>query len=193
MPASSFADIIIDNLDSAIGKDSSKFSKSTPDSANKAIADAITSYLLDNTTITVSYTGIIPGTPPSPDPVVVDILEIEGKCEPPGTATNFNDWILDLGAKIQNGFFLSKGKAGITTEVPKSIKCFTGLPLIIDRDSKLKSVHEGNIDNPQKAIWETICSEIINWLNSISGIPFTGKNEKSGSKGSGTTTITLVK
>ena len=194
MSASSFAELIIGKLESAIGKDGTAFTENTPSIANKAIANAVTEYLIKNTKITVQYTGMIPGTPPVPDPTVIDVLEIEGNCEPPSIADNFNTWISDLGSKIQSGFFLGKGKAGVVTTKPKSVNCFIGVPLLIDV-TEIKSIHLGNLENtndPQKVIWEYICNKIILWLCGIRGIPFSGKNDKTGSKGTGTTTITLV-
>ena len=191
MPASDFADLIISEMKSAIGQNGENFTKDTPNIANKTIAKAITTYLLNNTTVSVSYSGIIPGTPPVPDPTVTDVLRITGECKVPGVSDNFDSWVSEIGSNIQNGFFLENGLAGVTTTSPNSILCFDGTPLSIKRD-EIKSIHEGNFNDPQKAVWEFICERIITWLSNISGIPFPGKNINSESQGEGTVVKIIV-
>lgn len=189
MPADKFAEAIISEMKSAIGQGGESFDNSTPIKANQAIAKAITDYLTENTKIVVSYSGVITSTG-LPDPLVVDTLSIVGTCKPPGTASNFETWILELGLNIQNGFLLSNGTAGI---VPAPSPCFVGSPLVI-LGEELKQLHINNLDSEdlQKLIWEFICNKIIAWLNLMIGAPYTGVNSNTGSVGAGASTKTIV-
>lgn len=189
MPASSFADIIISKLNSAIGRDGFSYSSSTPGIANKAIAEGVTDYLLANTSILVSYSGIIPGTPPIPDPTVIDTESITGKCDPP-EGDEFDEWVSDLESKIVSGFFIGPGQVGVTSTSPNSINCFAS-GLSITRDD-IKSVHTNNLDDPQKLVWTKICSEILLWLNSCNIGGYGAINSSTGSSGSATVTKTIV-
>lgn len=190
MPADKFAEAIISEMKSAIGQGGGSFDSNTPIKANQAIAKAITNYLTKNTKIVVSYSGVITSTG-LPDPLVADTLSITGECKPPGTASNFETWILELGLNIQNGFFLSDGTAGIVPTTPSP--CFVGSPLEILGDD-IKQIHISNLDseNLQKHIWEFICDKIITWLNIMVGAPYTGENSKTGSVGAGASTKTIV-
>lgn len=189
MPADKFAEAIISEMKSAIGQGGGSFDSNTPIKANQAIAKAITNYLTENTKIVVSYSGVITSTG-LPDPLVADTLSITGECKPPGTASNFETWVLELGLNIQSGFFLSNGDLGI---VPVPSPCFVGSPLEILGDD-LKQVHVNNLDSEdlQKLIWEFICNKIITWLNLMMGAPYTGVNSKTGSVGAGASTKTIV-
>ena len=194
MPASNFADLIISKIKSAIGDNSDNYNSNTPNLANKAISEGITEYLKNNTTVPITYSGIIPSVPPVPDPVVTDILNIEGSCAPISSTGEFNSWILDLSEKIQSGFFLGSGNLGITSTTPNSVLCFmSGPPLALTQD-ELKNLHISNMNSeePNRIIWEYICQKIIIWLNSIPGISFPGINTNSGSQGVGTVVKIIV-
>lgn len=187
---SEFAQQIIGDLESAIGKDGANFSESTPMAANQAIADSITSYLTDNTSIMVGYVGMIPGPPPVPDPVVTDTLKITGTCPPP-SGTDFNTWIKSLETGIVGGFFLDKGQAGVTPLAPTPA-FLPGLVLTVDN---VKSAFEGASEGEeQKAVWEEICDKILTWLGVCNtGVTAPASNSNSGSTGTLTITKTVIK
>ena len=187
MSALNFADTIIAKLNSAIGAKGENYTSSTPRIANTAIAEGITEYLLANTTISITYSGIIPSTPPVTDPVVSDVESITGQCTPP-EGTEFDNWVSSLERNIVTGFFIGPGKLGITSIVPTN--CFrSGLNL--SRES-IKSVHLGSINDPQRAVWVEICSRILLWLNSSNIGGYTAKNILSGSTGSAVVVKTTV-
>lgn len=187
MPASSFADVIISKLNSAIGRNGDNYTSGTPGIANIAIAEGVTDYLLANTSILVGYSGIIPGTPPIPDPTVVDTESITGMCAPP-VGDEFDEWVSDLESKIVSGFFIGPGQIGVTSIAPTN--CFMS-GLSITRDD-IKSVHTGNLNDPQKAVWTKICSQILLWLNSCNIGGYGAINTSTGSSGSATVTKTIV-
>lgn len=188
MAASDFADLIIKNLKESIGTDASKYNSSTPNSANKAISDAITDYLIKNTSINVSYSGMIPGSPPVTDPLVEDVCEITGNCSPI-IGTSFSAWVASLESNIVSGFFIGKGKAGVSPISP--VPAF--LPGLSLNQSEIKDIHTNNLSNPQKPVWEHIASSIIKWLNSIVTTPFSAGNSNTSSTGIATPKITIVK
>lgn len=183
MPARSFASTIISELKNAIGQEGN-YTKGTPTTANAAIAKAVTTYLLSNTTITVSYKGPIPagGT----EVIPADMLKITGTCAPP-SGTDFDSWVKSLESNIISGFFIGPGKLVQPVGV---FPCYAkGLSL--SRDGDLKGTHEANPENAQVAVWEKICDSILKWLNSTGGTPvFAAKG--SVSVGSGQTTKVTV-
>lgn len=183
MPAQDFALTIITELKNAIGQEGN-YTKGTPSTANAAIAKAVTTYLLSNTTITVSYKGPIPagGTEVIPE----DMLKITGTCEPP-SGTDFDSWVKSLESNIISGFFIGPGAI---VQPMGSFPCYAkGLSL--SRDGDLKGTHEADPENAQVAVWEKICDSILKWLNSTKGTPvFAAKG--SASVGSGQTTKVTV-
>lgn len=187
MAASDFADLIISNLASSIGTDGQGFNSGTPAKANQAIADAVTEYLPKNTKIQVGYVGTITGPPPVPDPLVTDMCDIEGTCAPP-VGTDFDTWIKSLESNIVAGFKISKGAGGVTPIAPPPA-FIPGLSL--SRDD-IKSVHQANMDKPQKPVWTKICGDIITWLNSIVSSPYPAQNTNTSSTGVATPTKTIV-
>ena len=188
MAAEDFAKLIIDKLESEIGRDGSKFNSNTPSKANKVIAEGITEYLIDNTKIDVSYVGVKPDS--SPDPLTSDSCSITGECSP-ATGVDFDSWIKELESNIVSGFFISTGDKGVTpTSSPPAF-----IPgLSISRDD-LKKIHENNLDdkNIQSLIWTKICEEIIKWLNSIVSASFAATNTNTSSTGTATPIKTIVK
>lgn len=197
MPADKFADLIISEMKSAIGQDGEKFTTDTPIKANKAIAKAITDYLVENTTYPIAYAGTIPGpTGVLPDPVVSDTLKITGECLAPGNSSNFSQWITDLDVKIRTGFLFDSGEV-IQLTSPSPVPCFipTLPPLLnyINLDT-LKNISGKNI---QKDVWTYLCDGIIKWLSdpltSIHPTPYPGINSKvAGSTGVATIIKTVL-
>lgn len=189
MPANILADNIISEIKNELGNDD--FNSSTPTKANKAIAKAITDYLKDNTKISITYAGIIPGTPPITDPIVSDIFKIKGSCSPP-SATQFDAWLMELIMNIQTGFQFDKGELGLMPVAPTN--CFLGPVPFIGSQSifGLSGIHQSNIDDPQKAVWTAICTPIWTWLNSQVPAPFTCMNSSAGSQGVATVIKIIV-
>ena len=185
MPASNFADLIISKLKSSIGTDGSKFSSSTPAQANSAIAQAITEYLTSNTLVPVTYVGMIPGTPPVPDPIVADVCKITGTCSPP-TGTTFDVWVKSLETNIVAGFFISNGTAGVMPITPPP----AFLPGLVLSQATIKSIHTANLKDPQKPVWQVITQSILTWLNAVITPPYAATTGKS--TGTATPTKTTV-
>lgn len=82
MSKSAFAQAIISKLKSSIGTSGKDYSAGSASAAMSAVAAGITEYLIANTTVMVSYVGVIPGVPPTPDPLVTDSFKIMGSCAP---------------------------------------------------------------------------------------------------------------
>lgn len=161
MSKSAFAQTIISKMSAAIGTDGGSFSSGSASSAMAAVAQGITEYLIANTTVMISYKGIIPGTPPTPDPTVVDTFTIVGTCAPPSPANNFDSWIKQLESSIIAGFSLTPtGNAGVVFPTKPFLK--TG---ITTTQSNLKSAHDVNDKDPQQKIWEIVCGGIMDWIN----------------------------
>lgn len=180
MPASSFADLMISKLESSIGKDGYSYSSSTPNIANQAVAEGITEYLTQNTTINITYAGVMPNG--SPDPIVTDVCKVTGTCSPP-SGTEFDPWIKSLESNIVSGFFIDRGTAGVTPLAPKN----SYLPGLSLNRSMIQSVHESNLEDPQKPVWETICNAILIWLNATNAGPYPASTSSS------TGTATVIK
>lgn len=165
MSKTAFAQTIIDKLQGAIGTSGESYNPSTPMSANQAIAQGITEYLTKNTQINVTYVGVIPGTPPTPDNTT-DQAKVVGACIPP-SGTDFDSWVKSIESGIVGGLMLAPG-TGLVTPVG-TIPAF--LPGLVIPQSALGQAHQGNTENPQLPVWEVICDYIITWLTGPGTIP----------------------
>lgn len=166
MSKTAFASLIISKLKAAIGTDGSIYTSDTPTKAQQAIANAITEYLVANTSVKISYTGVLTsGT--GADSVVDDTMKIQGKCSTIGKPSDFLSWVNDIQSAIAPSFsVISPGAKGVIV----SFKPFnpTTKALTISQ-SDLLSAYQNNIDNPVQVVWEVICGKILDWLNSASG------------------------
>lgn len=108
------------------------------------VAKAIETYLLSNTLVTVSYSGIIPGTPPVPDPIVIDVLKIKGTCAPLNNSS-FDSYVKTIESGIVSGFELDMGLAGVIPSAP-TLAFKIGIDLVQDH---IKAVHKS-----QLYLWE---------------------------------------
>ena len=189
MSKSAFASAIISKMDGAISKDGTGYSSGTASSAMAAVAEAITEYLIANTTVTIAYVGIIPGSPPTPDPVTTDTFKIVGQCAPPSPSNSFDAWIVELESKIIAGFQLAPSG---TLQTVFAQKPFLNQG-IATTQSDLKSAHEVTDESPQQKMWEIICGDIIDWVNNIAMNPASGAASRPVSTGTANITkITLV-
>lgn len=183
-----FAKLIISQLESAIGKDGSGFAESSSTTAMSAIADAITSYLINNVTVTISYSGILPPPASTPDPVVTDIFKITGECTPVSVSDSFTSWLAQIEANIISGFTLQpKGENGIIFSQQPFIN-----PGIALTQMDIMSAHLGNENNPQQVVWELICEKIITWLETIAINVTPGPSSNSLSSSTGIAYITAI-
>lgn len=163
MSKSAFAQTIISKLKAAIGTDGSSYSSDTASAAMAAVANGITEYLIANTTVTITYTGIIPSTPAAKDPTTTDTFKIVGTCAPTGPSNSFDAWIKQIEANIIAGFSLApSGQAGVA--FPQKPFLSTGITTM---QSILKSNHDVSDENPQQKIWEIICGGIMDWINGV--------------------------
>ena len=187
MPADLLADNIISELQNELGTSGDNYDESTPTKANKAIAKAISDYIKQNTTITISYVGVIPTVPPVPDPLVSDIFKVTGECAPVSIVPNFDTWLIQLATNIQLGFQLqTNGVTALVCGTPTL--CFMGITPFTGNQITLglKELHNSNSDNPQKAVWTAISNVIWTWLNMmVVPTPFLCTNPLTGSTGTG--------
>ena len=188
MSKSAFASAIINKMKGAISTDGLSYNSGTASAAMSAVAQAITEYLIANTTVTVAYVGIIPGTPPSPDPVTIDTFKIVGTCAPPGPSNSFDAWLLQLQNNIIAGFQLAPmGNAGVVFPMKPFLA-----PGVTTNQMSLKSAHNVGDTDPQQKIWEIVCDGIIQWINGTAMNPAPGVGTRPTGPSSGIANITKI-
>lgn len=163
MSASLFASTIIDKVNAAIGRVGQNYTESSVYTAMEAVAQGITEYIIQNTTVTVQYTGMVQVAVPYPDPVVADTFTVVGNCAPTGPSDHFDDWIRKIETNIITGFDLTpSGTAGITfAQKPFLVP---GIPTL---RSQLTAAYDISDEDPQHKVWEIICGGIMDWINGI--------------------------
>lgn len=188
MSKSAFAQQIISELKGAIGTDGQSYSTSSASSAMVAVAKAITDYLIANTKVTIAYAGIIPGTPPSPDPAVTDVFDIVGTCAPPSPSNSFDSWIKEIETNIIAGFQLAAAGQAKVVFAQKPFE----VPGIATVQSMLKANHDVSDKDPQQKIWEIVCGGIMDWINSSAMNTASGGATHPPAGSSGTANITKI-
>ena len=188
MSKSAFASAIINKMKGAISTDGQSFNGGTAASAMAAVAQGITEYLIANTQVVVAYVGVIPGTPPTPDPVVIDTFKIVGVCAPPSPSNSFDAWLLQLQNNIIASFQLAPtGNAGVV--FPQKPFLAPGVTIT---QANLKSAHDVGDSDPQQKIWEIICDGIMQWINTTAMNPAPGAGSRPTGPSTGTATITKI-
>lgn len=166
MSKATFASLIINKLRTAIGEDGSLYTDQTPMKAQAVIAEAITEYLIANTTINISYAGVLTsGT--GADSVIEDTMKITGTCDTIGKPSDFQSWVNKLQSVIASSFsVVSPGVNGVeVTFMP--FNPTTNALQISQKD--LNDTYQNFASYPLQAVWEFICGQIIDWLNSTEG------------------------
>ncbi len=188
MSKSAFAQTIISKLKSSIGTSGKDYSAGSASAAMSAVAAGITEYLIANTTVMVAYVGIIPGTPPVPDPLVTDTFKIIGSCAPTGPSNSFDSWIRQIESNIIAGFQLApKGNAGLVfAQMPFAI------PGIVTTQANLTATHDVSDEDPQQKVWEVVCGGIMDWINSLAMNVTPGAATHPTAPSTGTATITKI-
>ena len=175
MSKEAFANTIISKLRSSIG--TSGYGESTPVSANAAIAEGITEYILANTTVRVTYQGVMPNG--LNDPLIIDSFPVIGSCAPVPVSPDFDSWLALLKVNIETGFSIVTGNAGLLfTTLPFN----PIVPISVVRNS-LTPIAETNDNNVQQQVWEFICDGILNWLNGAPNPAATGAATHASSAG----------
>lgn len=188
MSKQAFAKIIVNKMKGAIGTDGQSYSSGTAPAAMAAVAQGITEYLIQNTKVMIAYSGIIPGTPPSPDPCVVDTFKIVGTCAPPSQSNSFDAWLMQLQQNVIAGFMLApSGNAGVM--FPQ--KPFLA-PGIRTTQANLKSAHSVDDKEPQQKIWEIVCDGLMQWINSSAMNPAPGAATHPPAGSTGIASITKI-
>lgn len=161
-----FANHIIEKLQSSISTNGATYTSDTPINAQRAIAEAITEYLVANTTINVSYTGILTNGGTA-DPIASDTMKITGECAEIDKPLDFLSWVNNIQSVIASSFsVLSPGQNGITA----SFKPFNpSQGALIIQQKELAAASQNNQQRPSRAVWEVICGKIIDWLTSEAG------------------------
>lgn len=166
MGKAAFASLVISKLKSAIGSNGSIYTADTPDKAQTAIAEAITEYLIANTTISISYSGTLT-TGTGADPIIADTMKITGVCDKIGKPENYAAWIKRIQTVISSSFsVVSPGTDGVIVDF-NPFNPTDGALQIPQAD--LTSIYQNNMDAPAQAVWEVICGKILDWLNSTTG------------------------
>lgn len=188
MSKSAFAQAIISKLKSSIGTSGKDYSAGSASAAMSAVAAGITEYLIANTTVMVSYVGIIPGVSPTPDPLVTDSFKIMGSCAPTGPSNSFDSWIRQIETNIIAGFQLAAmGNGGLVF----SQKPFLS-PGIITSQANLKATHDVSDEDPQQKVWEVVCGGIMDWINGLAMNPTPGSASHPTASSTGIGTITKI-
>lgn len=188
MSKSSFASTIIDKINAAIGREGQNYSEGSAYSAMNAVAQGITEYLIQNTTVFVQYTGIVQTLYPYPDPVVADTFNIVGSCAPTGPSQHFDDWIKQIEENIIAGFQLAPtGNAGVMFSQKPFLN--TGMPTIREQ---LAAIHDVLDEDPQHKVWEIVCGGIMDWINNIAMNSAPGAATRPSAPSVGTAAITKI-
>lgn len=166
MSKENFASLVLTKLKTAIGDSGSAYSSSTAVSAQSAIAEAITEYLVANTIVTISYNGAL--TSGGEDIIAADTIKISGSCQLASAPTQFDTWITTLQSAIASAFVVQPPS---TQGVVTSFQPFSSIVGALQiPQSKLKNAHEMNIGNPALSVWTEVCGGILDWLNSTAGL-----------------------
>ena len=166
MSKESFASLVLTKLKAAVGGDGSQYSSNTATLAQSAIADAITEYLVANTTVTISYDGVL--TSGGADVIASDTMKITGSCQLKSVPAQFDGWVTALQAAIASAFVAQPPSTqGVVTAFPP-FSSVTGALQI--SQSKLKAAHEAKTNNPALSVWSEVCGAILDWLNSTAGL-----------------------
>lgn len=166
MSKESFASLVLTKLKASVGDDGSKYSDNTATLAQSAIAAAITEYLVANTTITISYDGVL--TSGGADVIASDTMKIAGSCQLTSVPTQFDSWVATLQSAIASAFVTQPPSTqGVVTAFPP-FSSITGALQI--PQSKLKAAHEANAKAPALSVWSEVCGAILDWLNSAAGL-----------------------
>lgn len=166
MSKESFANLIVTKLSGALGQSGSTYSSNTPKQAQAAIGEAITEYLIANTTITISYNGVL-NTGGGADVIASDTMKIMGSCSLTSTPSYFDGWVTTLQSAIASAFtVVSPSTQGVVVTF-QPFNSTTGALQI--PQANLKVTHEGNPKSPTLAVWAVICGGILDWLNSSLG------------------------
>ena len=135
-------------------------------SREEAIAEAITEYLTTNTIVTISYQGTL-NTGTGADPMTEDVMKITGKCEAIGKPSDYQSWVRKIQGAIAKSFtVVSPSISGIAV----AFKPFnpTEGALKIEQN-KLREAYQSTTSDYAQAVWEVVCGEILDWLNSDMG------------------------
>lgn len=143
------------------------YDRNTYSSFYELIVGDITRYLIENTSIQISYSGVIPGTPPIPESAI-DFAKITGSISIPAISSDFDQWIQRIEVSIRQGFLISAGSRVIPKSTIFPLNVIPILSTFLNID-KLKQIHFSNLKDPLSFIWNTIAEGIITWLTS--GLP----------------------
>lgn len=188
MAASDFASFILSQLVGAIGTDGASYNQSTASLAMTTVANAMTQYIITNTTVLVSYVGTITSTPPSPDPIVTDTFSIVGSIAPTGPSNSFDSWIRQIESNIISGFSLAPmGNAGVVFAQTPFLN-----PGIATSQAMLKAKHDISDKSPQQGVWEVVCQGIMDWINGLAFNSTPGAATRPSGPSTGTAAITKI-
>ncbi len=188
MSKTAFAQTIISKLKATIGTDGGSYTSGSALSAMAAVAQGITEYLIANTTVTITYAGIVSATVPYPDPIIADTFKIMGTCAPPSPANSFDSWIKQIETNIIAGFQLApSGNAGVVFAQKPFLN--VGIKTI---QENLKSIHDVADKNPQLKVWEVVCGGIMDWINSVALNSIAGPASRPTAPSVGTASITKI-
>lgn len=188
MSKTAFAQTIIGKLKSSISTNGGNYTSDSATSAMNAVAQGITEYLIANTTVTISYSGVVASVPPYPDPIIIDTFKIIGNCSAPSPANDFDSWIKQIESNIIAGFQLASiGNVGVIFVQNPFLN--TG---IATRQSDLKVAHNVSDEDPQLKIWEIVCGGIMDWINGVALNSVSGPASRPTAPSTGVASITKI-
>lgn len=140
---------------------------------SKELAKVLTDYLTTNIQVPITYVGVIPGTPPVPDPIVADVLKVKGEISSLSNST-FDEFVASIEEGVMGFKVEDPGLAGVKPVAPLSL-FKKGLTIILTQKD-IKSIHTDTSKPTYK--WEKVEeSELeekpsdIKELNSLSNAP----------------------
>ena len=138
---------------------------------NSTIAKEITTYLLSNAKVQVSYTGVIPGTPPVTE-MSTDLMPIQGSVTPVGTFSDGDQWLDALGKNISVGFVtLPNIITPISPHISLQVQN-TQLSKFVPKKAR-ESVHKSS--DPCLEFWKQVANGIFQMINTQISKPFAAK------------------
>lgn len=161
MPVRTLTNQIISGLESSIGRDGQDYNSTTPVTANISIAKSLTEYITANTSILLTYAGVLPNG--SPDPIISGTNRLIGAI-PPVSGRDWTSWVSELETNVTTSLLIGPS---IITPVSPTLGLIKGLVL---PQEGIKTTHEGNLEDPQIAVWDFISQGIFNWINSNPGV-----------------------
>lgn len=178
MAASDLRDIIVAKMATF----SAPMDESVPARAHAAISESITQYVNSIVKLQGDYSGIIPGSPPTPELAPNDLWTVVGTMPPLSVPGDFQSWVAQVEAYIKSSFYTGFGVSHPLSPVP----AFPNFTLSADQNA-LYDKHMNAYDDPYPDTMLIFCEWIIDGLK-IGFVP----SVSAGIVGSGTFVVSKI-